>query len=59
MNEVIVINNPSKPPSVYEYRTQANAALDSRPNNVSEDNSFRRCDDRCRPEENNAEWYSG
>src|SRR5579862_2379941 len=36
MNEVIVINNPSKPPGVYEYRTQANAALDSRPNNVAE-----------------------
>ena len=36
MNEVIVINNPSKPPSVYEYRAQANAALDSRPNNVAE-----------------------
>ena len=36
MNEVIVINNPSKPPSVYEYRAHANAALDSRPNNVAE-----------------------
>jgi DNA-binding response OmpR family regulator len=36
MNEVIVINNPSKPPSVYEYQTQANAALDCRPNNVAE-----------------------
>ena len=36
MNEVIVINNPSKPPSVYEYRTNANAALDSRPNNFAE-----------------------
>ena len=37
MNEVIVINNnPSKPPSVYEYRTHANAALDSRPNNIAE-----------------------
>jgi DNA-binding response OmpR family regulator len=36
MNEVIVISNPSKPPSVYDYRTHANAALDSRPNNVAE-----------------------
>jgi len=37
MNEVIVINNnPSKSPSVYEYRTHANAALDSRPNNIAE-----------------------
>jgi DNA-binding response OmpR family regulator len=36
MNEVIVINNPSKPPSVYEYQTHANAALDSRPNNFAE-----------------------
>jgi DNA-binding response OmpR family regulator len=36
MNEVIVINNPAKPPSVYEYRTHANAALDSRPINFAE-----------------------
>jgi DNA-binding response OmpR family regulator len=36
MNEVIVINNPSTLPSVYEYRARANAALDSRPNNVAE-----------------------
>lgn len=36
MNEAVVINNPSKPPSVYEYRTHANAALNSRPNNIAE-----------------------
>jgi len=36
INEVIVISNPSKPPSVYEYRTHANTALDSRPNNIAE-----------------------
>jgi DNA-binding response OmpR family regulator len=36
MNEVIVINNPSKPPSVYEYRAQANSAQDRWPNNVAE-----------------------
>ena len=36
MNEVIVISNPSKPPSVYDYRTHANTALDSRPNNIAE-----------------------
>ena len=36
MNEVIVINNPPTPPSVYEYRAQVNAAQDSWPNNVAE-----------------------
>ena len=36
INEVIVINNPSKPPGVYEYRAQVNSAQDSRPNNIAE-----------------------
>ena len=37
MNEVIVINNPSTPPpSVYEYRTHASAAMDSRQINFAE-----------------------
>ena len=36
MNEVIVISNPSTPHSAYEYRTHANTALDSRPNNIAE-----------------------
>ena len=35
MNEVVV-NNLAKTPSVYEYRTHANAVLDSRPNNIAE-----------------------
>jgi DNA-binding response OmpR family regulator len=36
MNNVVVINNPAKPPSIYEYRTHANAVLDSWPNNIAD-----------------------
>jgi DNA-binding response OmpR family regulator len=36
MNNVVVFSNPAKPPSVYEYRTHANAVLDSWPNNIAE-----------------------
>jgi DNA-binding response OmpR family regulator len=36
MNDVVVINNPTKPPSKYENITPINAVLDGRSNNTAD-----------------------